>query len=170
MQTSTSSRVSITVSNSPNPSRVYIRLCRHGKRFLLLNQKQSFINTGKYTLSHYRFCLSTAFSSVTLTYIALVVWLSNLMFLDGNGSSFLFNKIDHPRVRESKTVLDSRIHATDSGFEVLDSSVCQWNLDSGFQVRFRILELYSGFGSPGFRIPQAKISQIPETRFPVYIR
>ena len=25
-----------TVSNSPNPSRVYIRRCKHGKRFLLL--------------------------------------------------------------------------------------------------------------------------------------
>ena len=34
---STSSRVCITVSNSPNPSHVYIRLCKHGKRFLLLN-------------------------------------------------------------------------------------------------------------------------------------
>ena len=33
---STSSQVCITVSNSPNPSRVYIRLCKHGKRFLLL--------------------------------------------------------------------------------------------------------------------------------------
>ena len=33
---STSSRLCITVSNSPNPSRVYIRLCKHGKRFLLL--------------------------------------------------------------------------------------------------------------------------------------
>ena len=33
---STSSRVCTTVSNSPNPSRVYIRLCKHGKRFLLL--------------------------------------------------------------------------------------------------------------------------------------
>ena len=31
------SRVCITVSNSPNPSRVYVRLCKHGKRFLLLN-------------------------------------------------------------------------------------------------------------------------------------
>ena len=30
------SRVCITVSNSPNPSCVYIRLCKHGKRFLLL--------------------------------------------------------------------------------------------------------------------------------------
>ena len=33
---STSSRVCITVSNSPNPSRVYIRLLKHGKRLLLL--------------------------------------------------------------------------------------------------------------------------------------
>ena len=33
---STLSRVCITVSNSPKPSRVYIRLCKHGKRFLLL--------------------------------------------------------------------------------------------------------------------------------------
>ena len=29
-------RVCITVSNSPNPWSVYIRLCKHGKRFLLL--------------------------------------------------------------------------------------------------------------------------------------
>ena len=34
---STPSRVCITVENSPNPSRVYIRLCKHGKRFLLLS-------------------------------------------------------------------------------------------------------------------------------------
>ena len=33
----TKSRVCITVSNSPNPSRVYIRLCKHEKRFLLLS-------------------------------------------------------------------------------------------------------------------------------------
>ena len=33
---STSSRVCITVSNSPNPSCVYIRLCKHRKRFLML--------------------------------------------------------------------------------------------------------------------------------------
>ena len=33
---STSSRVCITVLNSPNPSRFYIRLCKHWKRFLLL--------------------------------------------------------------------------------------------------------------------------------------
>ena len=33
---STASWVCITVSNSPNPSCVYIRLCKHRKRFLLL--------------------------------------------------------------------------------------------------------------------------------------
>ena len=32
----TSSWVCITVLNSPNPSRVYIRICKHRKRFLLL--------------------------------------------------------------------------------------------------------------------------------------
>ena len=35
----TSSRVCITVSNSPTPSSVYLRLCKHGKCFLLLNHK-----------------------------------------------------------------------------------------------------------------------------------
>ena len=35
-----SSRVCISVSNSPNRSRVYIRLCKHGKRFLLLLKLQ----------------------------------------------------------------------------------------------------------------------------------
>ena len=34
---STSSLVCITVLNSPSPSRLYIRLCKHRKRFLLLN-------------------------------------------------------------------------------------------------------------------------------------
>ena len=29
--------------------------------------------------------------------------------------------------------LDSGFHTVDSGFQVLDSSICQWNLDSGFQ-------------------------------------
>ena len=29
------------VSNSPNPSRVYIRRCKHGKRFLFLKYKIS---------------------------------------------------------------------------------------------------------------------------------
>ena len=35
--------------------------------------------------------------------------------------------------------------------------LCQWNFDSGFiSLEFRFLELYYGFQSPGFRIPQSK--------------
>ena len=45
-----------------------------------------------------------------------------------------------PHLRGSKTVLDSRFHSVDSGFQVLDLGLCQWNLDSGFQslMGFRI--------------------------------
>ena len=44
----------------------------------------------------------------------------------------------------------------DSGFQVLDFSLCQWNLDSGFQslVGFRV-------PCAVFRIPQEKIPRIP---------
>ena len=59
----------------------------------------------------------------------------------------------------------------DSGFQVLDSrfsvseawipdSNCYW--DSGF------LELFSGFESPGFRIPQAKLSWIQDSGSKIY--
>ena len=56
-----------------------------------------------------------------------------------------------PHVRESKTSWDAGFHAVDSGFQVLDSSLCQWNLDSGFQslVGFRI-------PWAGFRIPKPR--------------
>ena len=37
-------------------------------------------------------------------------------------------------LRESKTIFDSGFHSVDSGFRGIDSgSLCQWNLDSGFQ-------------------------------------
>ena len=41
--------------------------------------------------------------------------------------------------KESRTVLDSGFHALDSEFEVLESSLHHWNLDTGFQslVGFR---------------------------------
>ena len=46
-----------------------------------------------------------------------------------------------PHVRESRIVLDSGLHAVDSGFQVLDSCLFLWNLDSRFEsfiVAFRI--------------------------------
>ena len=45
---STTSRVCITVSNSPNPPRVWMRLCKHGKSALLLNYSVEFDGTGIY--------------------------------------------------------------------------------------------------------------------------
>ena len=85
-----------------------------------------------------------------------------------NTKCFKQQSISSPHVRESRTVLDCGFHAVDSVFQVLDSSICQQNLDSGFQMLWDsgFLEQYSGFHKqnfPGFRIPQAKISQIPET-------
>ena len=47
---STLSRVCITVSNSPNPSRVYIRLCKHGKRFLLVKCKTKALRIKHYLM------------------------------------------------------------------------------------------------------------------------
>ena len=47
---------------------------------------------------------------------------------------------DLRHVREPKTVLDSGFYAVDSGFQVLDFSLCQRNSDSEFHslVGFRI--------------------------------
>ena len=67
---------------------------------------------------------------------------------------------DSPYVRESKTVLDSGFHVVDSGFQVIPDFL---SLELSFRIQtlvgFRIpdsgfLELYSGFQSLGFRIPQ----------------
>ena len=80
-----------------------------------------------------------------------------------NVAQFLVTKLPSPNVRESKTILDSGFHAVDSRFQLLDSSLCQWNLDSGFQSLV-------GFRIPGavFRIPKSKI---PDSSywFPVFV-
>ena len=60
-----------------------------------------------------------------------------------------------PLVRKSKTVSDSGFLAVDSGFQVLDFSLCQWNLDSGFQSLV-------GF----FWIPNPRISDSTSSNFP----
>ena len=47
--------MNITVSNSSNPSRVYVRLCKHGERFLLLIQTaKSFFSAKNLVISVYR--------------------------------------------------------------------------------------------------------------------
>ena len=77
------------------------------------------------------------------------------------------NKLPH--VRESKTVSQSTSRIRDSSYWIavfvsrtfIPVSNRQWDSD--------FLELYSGFQSPGFRIPQAKFSLITESGFPQYM-
>ena len=59
-------------------------------------------------------------------------------------------------------------HSMDSGVQVLDFSLCQWNVDSGFHplVDSGFLELYSGFQSPGFHKQTFPGFFIPESGFP----
>ena len=66
-----------------------------------------------------------------------------------------------PKVRESKKVLNSGIPYRDSGFQVLDSSLCQWNLNSGFWSLV-------GFRTPWalFRIPRPMMPHFTSKHFP----
>ena len=83
-----------------------------------------------------------------------------------------------PHVRESKTLLESGFHAVDSGFQLQDSR--SFSVELGFRIGIvsGIPDFYtcipdskahdSGFHKqklPRFRIPNAKISQIPESGF-----
>ena len=77
------------------------------------------------------------------------------------------NKPTHksPYVRESPIVWDSGFHVTDSGLQVLDSSLCQWNLDSQFKllVGFRIL--WAVLRTPKPRIPDSTCKFFPDSGF-----
>ena len=75
---STSSRVCITVSHSPNPSSVYIRLCKQGKRFLVL--KYIYI---------YIYCLFEG-TGKTVTGVHMAYWFTkrNLQLLSQEDRSY----------------------------------------------------------------------------------
>ena len=66
--------------------------------------------------------------------------------------------------KESTPVLDSGIHAMYSRFQVMDTSLCQWNLDSGIQslAGFRIP--YVVFWIPKTRILDSSSRILPESR------
>ena len=81
--------------------------------------------------------------------------------------------------RESKHVLDSGLHAGDFGFQALDSSLCQWNLDFGFQSlwdsdflscfrdsKAQDSDATSKVFPASYGFHEQKISRIPESRFP----
>ena len=79
-------------------------------------------------------------------------------------------------VTSSKTVLGSGFHALDSGIQVLNSSLCQWILDSNCSWDSGSLSGIldskaqdSEFQKkifPGVWIPQEQITRIPESAFP----
>ena len=64
-------------------------------------------------------------------------------------------------VRNFETVLDCGLHTMDSG----PSASGPWSPDCNRQWDFGLLELYSGFQSQRFLIPQAKVSRGPECGF-----
>ena len=76
-----------------------------------------------------------------------------------------FSGMSSPHARDSKAVLDSGFQGVDSGFQLLNSRLCQGNLDSGLQslVCFRIpgTESQSLSGELGFWIPI--VSWIPDS-------
>ena len=68
------------------------------------------------------------------------------------------------RFRKCKTwILDSKSLILDCDFLSMEHGFW-FPIVSG--ISSGLLELYSGFQSPGFRIPQAKILPIPKSRFP----
>ena len=78
-----------------------------------------------------------------------------------------FNKPTYksPHERQSKIVLDSGFHVTDSGLQVLDSSLCQWNLDSQFQLLAGVPILWAVLRTPKPRIPDSTCKFFPDSGF-----
>ena len=84
-----------------------------------------------------------------------------------------------PYVKEYKTVLDSGSHSVDCGFRVLDSSLFQWNVDSGFHALVGFWSTLALFWIPKPWVPvttskifpdfafyKQRISQILESGYP----
>ena len=62
-------------------------------------------------------------------------------------------------------ILESTPGIPDSGFQVLDSSLCQWNLDSGFQMRFSAIPAsWTVFWILKPRIPDSTSKNFPDSR------
>ena len=85
------------------------------------------------------------------------------LLLPLKGLEFGFRTLFTPLVRESKKLSDFGFNSVYFGFHVLHSSLCQWKCMPQWDSVF--LALYSRFQSPGFRIPQAKISRFLESEF-----
>ena len=62
-------------------------------------------------------------------------------------------------------VWDSGFHVTDSGLQVLDSSLCQGNLDSQFQLLVGVRILWAVLRTPKPRIPDSTCKFFPDSGF-----
>ena len=67
-------------------------------------------------------------------------------------------------------ILDSTPWIPDSRYWIPLSVSGTWILGSNIDWDSRFFELYCGFQSPEFRIPQAQFSRIPESVFPYAMR
>ena len=67
-------------------------------------------------------------------------------------------------------ILDSRPWIPDSRYWIPLSVSGTWILGSNIDWDSRFFELYCGFQSPEFRIPQTQFSRIPESVFPYAMR
>ena len=99
------------------------------------------------SLPHSSDCRNSSYSNLTMHWRLTKI-------VEKNPCKLIYLVHDSSHARKSKTVLDSGLHAVRSGFQVLDSSLCQWNLDSGFQSLV------------GFQIPNSGISDSTSKIFP----
>ena len=82
-------------------------------------------------------------SNVIFTFLIITVW----EYRDQSVKNWNLNQVhswtDRPIRRESKTVClpGSGFNAVDYGFQVLDSSLHQWNLESGFRISWAVFRI-----------------------------
>ena len=70
----------------------------------------------------------------------------------------------------NEVVLDSGLHAMDSWFQVLDSSLCQWNLDSGLVQSLKWFRIpWAIFRTPKPRIPDSTSKNFPNSGIPILL-
>ena len=138
--------------NSPNPSRVYIRLCKHGKRFLLLKS----IPQGNVWRSVLRICkwivglkgiiqarIHTGFHRFTSLRTADVSpRLSPLRNVSRGGTSFLLAKRPSAAMSEKKRLSFAGYRFTEIGqifhnkYTLLQKNFPSWNLENGLENVF----------------------------------
>ena len=83
---------------------------------------------------------------------------------ENSDKPFVVHYVLSPHIRKYKTVLDSGSHSMDSGFHrVLDSSLFQWNVDSGFHFLVGFRSTWALFWIPKPWIPDSTSKKFPDS-------